>query len=404
VGASYIRLTRNWPPRQGSGLTKESILNGYLRRDNGAVLRATCLIGACMCLWMGFSLFESGSDFNQFYSASTLAGTGHLYDWGRIQELELRNGPHPIPFGRLPVFGVLLKPLAALSYSYARVAWLIVNLAALIGFAALWPVRRRQDAVMMLCWSCPAAILLSTGQDTGLFLFIVTVGLRLLQSRRDFAAGLVFSLCAAKFHLALGIPVFLLARRKWGALAGGIAGGLILLAISFAAEGREWPARLLQLSSLSDFSPSPAKMPNLLGLTHWLPYGGGVEAVLILLVLAAVWIISRRSALTIGATAAVTAGLLASHHAYVYDAVLLLPACALALRLPAPQALKYAAVLLCVPIPYVLLMQEHGAWVAAQVSINGFGLALLGLLAWHGLRASAKLQTQTVCRVPAAGI
>src|ERR1022692_3566501 len=95
-----------------------------------------------------------------------------------------------------------------------------------------------------------------------------------------------------------------------------------------------------------------------------------------LLALAAVWVISRRSALTIGATAAVIGGLLVSHHAYVYDAVL---------WLPAPKALRYGALLLCVPIPYVLLMQEHGAWVVAQLSINGFGMLLLGLLAFHGL-------------------
>jgi hypothetical protein len=371
---------------------------------NRAAFRVTCLIGACICLAMGFSLFERGSDFNQFYSAAKLAGTGHIYDWSRLQELELRNGPHPIPFGRLPVYGLLLKPLTVLPFAYARTAWLLVNLAALIGFAALWPVKRRQDAIMMLCWSCPAAILLSTGQDTGLFLFFVTVGLRLLQSKRDFAAGLVFSLCAAKFHLALGIPIFLLARRQWGALAGGLGAGAIQLAISFAAEGRDWPVRLLRLSALSDFSPLPSKMPNLLGLTHGLPYGIGLEAALAVLALSAVWVIARRSALTVGATAAVTAGLLASHHAYVYDAVLLLPACALALRLPA-KPLRYAALLLCVPFPYLLLMQEYGAWAIAQVCVNGFGLSLLGLLAWHAWKPSAsKFQTQTACRVPAAGI
>jgi hypothetical protein len=354
---------------------------------------------------MGFSLFERGSDFNQFYSASKLAGTGHLYDWDRLQELELRNGAHPIPFGRLPVYAVLMKPFTLLPYNYARTAWLLVNLAALAGFAALWPVRRRRDAVMMLCWSCPAAILLSTGQDTGLFLFFVAVGLRLLQSNRNFAAGLVFSLCAAKFHLALGIPVFLLGRRHWGALAGGLAGGAIQLAISFAAEGREWPARLMRLSSLSDFSPSPSHMPNLLGLTHALPLGLAVEAVLGILALAAVWSISRRSPLIIGATAAVAAGLLVSHHSYVYDGVLLLPGIALVLRLPVPPALRYGALALCIPIPYLLMMQEHGPWILAQVCINGVSLGLLGVLAFHGLRRSAvKLQTQTACRVPAAGI
>jgi len=357
------------------------------------VWRVACLIGACVCLWIGFSLFERGTDFNQFYSAAKLAATGHVYDFGRLQELELQNGAHPIPFGRLPVYAVLLKPVTALGYNPARAVWLAVNLAALIGFATLWPVRHRQDAIMMLCWSLPAAILLSTGQDTGLFLFSVTLGLRLLQSKRDLLAGLVFSLCAAKFHLAIGIPIFLLARRRWGALAGGLAGGLIQLAISFAAEGREWPTRLLQLSAISDFSPSPWKMPNLAGITHWLPYGGVVEAVLALLALVAVWIISRRSPLTIGATVAVTGGLLASHHAYVYDAVLLLPACALAVRLPVPKAVRYGALLLCVPMLYVLLIQEHDAWVVAQFVINDFGLSLLGVLAFHGLRKSARTGT-----------
>lgn len=350
------------------------------------MLRVTCLVGVCVCVLIAFSLFERGGDFNEFYSASKLAGTGHMYDWDRVQQLELRNGSNPIPFGRLPVYGLLLKPIAALPYKYARVAWLLVNLAALAGFASLWPVANRQDAVKMLCWSCPAAVLLSTGQDTGLFLFFVTVGLRLLQSKRDFAAGLVFSLCAAKFHLALGIPVFLLARRRWGALAGGLAGGLAQLAISFAAEGPAWPARLWQLSAISDFSPNPAKMPNLAGLTHALPFGFVLEAALAVLVLAAVWIVSRRSALTIGATTAVTGGLLVSHHAYVYDGLLLLPACALLLRLPAPKVLRHGALLLCVPIPYLLLMQEHGKWIVAQAVINGVCLGLLGLLAGHALR------------------
>lgn len=353
-------------------------------RLNGAVLRIACLIGAGACLWIGFSVPERGGDFNEFYSAAKLAGSGHLYDWDRIQKVELENGAIVIPFGRLPVYAALMKPLAALPYPYARAVWLLANLAALIWFALLWP-GRRSDAVTMLCWSCPAAILLSTGQDTGLFLLFVTLGLRLLQSKRSFAAGLVLSLCAAKPHLALGIPIFLLARRKWGALAGGLAGGVIQTVVSFAIEGREWPARLLQLSRISDFSPAPAKMPNLLGLTHWLPHGAAAEAVLAVLVLAAAWRIARRSPLAVGATAAIVAGLLASHHAYVYDAVLLLPALLLAMRWQLPQGSRYGVLLLCAPIPYLLLMKDHLAW-AAQIGINGFCLSFMAGLALHGVR------------------
>jgi hypothetical protein len=77
--------------------------------------------------------------------------------------------------------------------------------------------------------------------------------------------------------------------------------------------------------------------------------------------------------------------------------VLLLPACALGLRLPGPQALRFAALLLSVPIPYVLLIEDNGAWVVAQVAINGFGLALLGLLAFHALRRFAPAQPVARC-------
>src|ERR1039457_7133364 len=41
------------------------------------------------------------------------------------------------------------------------------------------------------------------------------------------------------------------------------------------------------------------------------------------------------------------------------------------------------------------------AWVVAQLSINGFGMLLLGLLAFHGLRVSAR--TQPVVHGVAAG-
>jgi len=60
------------------------------------------------------------------------------------------------------------------------------------------------------------------------------------------------------------------------------------------------------------------------------------------------------------------------------------------LRIPAAKALRYGALLLSIPIPYLLLMQEHGLWAVAQVAINGFGLGLLGLLAFHHPRALCK--------------
>jgi hypothetical protein len=358
------------------------------------LILAAGIAGACVCLWLGFSVPERGADFNQFYAAGKLAGSGHLYDWDRIQAIEQLNGV-AIPFGRFPVYAVLFKPLAWLPFAYARASWLAINLAALLAFAALWPVTRRDRLWMSLCWSCPAALLLSTGQDTGLFLALIALGIRLLQAGRQFAAGLVLSLCAAKIHLALGIPVFLLANRQWTALAGGALGGLVQLAVSFAAEGAGWPTKLLRLASISEFSPAVPKMPNLFGLTHWLPGAGIIEASLAIAVLAAVWLVSRRSTLAAGATSAVIGGLLVGHHAYVYDAVLLLPALALAWEVRLPDSLRYWILLLSTPLPYLALMQDHTAAIA-QASISLFCLALLAVLAadcWH-IRAARLCNTR----------
>lgn len=355
-----------------------------------------CLLGAFMFLFMGLAVPEPGTDFNQFYAAGKLAGTGHLYDWDRMQELERPYKKTLIPFGRPPFNAVCFRPLSALPYGAARVAWMALNAAALAAFALLWPMRRRDDVLLAMCWSCPAALLLSMGQDTGLFLAIATVGLLLLRANRDFAAGLVWSLCAAKFHLGLGIPVFLAARRKWVAIAGGVVGGLAQLAISFAAEGRGWPQRLLDLAKISEFSPVPYKMPNLNGLTYRLPGGALIEAVLAVLVLAAVWRISRRATLPVAAAAALAGGLLVGHHAYVYDAILLLPLVMLVRQADFPRTLQYWALLLCAPVPYILLMYDPAAPVA-QAAISGFALAALTRLA---VRPEAALQAAPARPIP----
>lgn len=349
-----------------------------------------CLLGAWLFPWMGLTIPEPGTDFNQFYAAGKLAGTGQLYNFERVQELERPHKQTMVPYGRLPFYAVLFKPLTLLPFDWARIAWAAVNLAALGAFGLLWPAVRREDLIMTLCWSCPAALLISMGQDTGMYLLVFTAGLLLLGSGRDFAAGLVFSLCAAKFHLALGIPVFLIARRRWPAIWGGMAGGLIQLAVSFAVEGRGWPRQLRELSAISGFSPVPYKMPNVFGLVHRLPLSAVFEIALAVLVLAAVWHIARHSELAVAATAALVGGLLVGHHAYVYDAILLAPLIVLVRQMAMPRPARYWSLLLTSPVPYILLMMDRFAGLA-QVMIVGFCLLALGLLAAPAIMESASV-------------
>src|SRR5690348_14066184 len=164
-----------------------------------------------------------GVDFNEFYSAGKLAGTGHLYDWEALRPLELQNTIRAVPFGRIPFFAFAFRPLSAMPYQAARVLWMCVGLAALASVVALWPLARWERMAAALCWSVPAVMCLTFGQDSVLFLFFAALGLRLLLNGRDFWAGVALSACAAKPHLALLFPVVLAARGKWKAVLGGAA-------------------------------------------------------------------------------------------------------------------------------------------------------------------------------------
>lgn len=320
-------------------------------------------------------------DFNQFYAAGKLAGSGHLYDWDSIRSLELEHSVRAVPFGRIPAFAFAFKPLSAIPYPFARIVWLAAGLGALAGFVALWPASSRAWAAVAVCWSAPAAMCLALGQDSVWFLFFVALGLRLLLRGREFWAGVVLSLCIAKPHLALVLPVFLVAHGKWRSILGGLTGGITGLALSFAVEGREWPSRLLSLTQLPDFDPAPDRMPNLRGLLTFLGVGLALELALALAVIVAVWFLCRRLPLEAAAAVALAAGLLVSHHAYFYDALMLLPALMLPFGGGYPEWLRKWALVLFTPIPYLFLLID-AAW-AGHLAITGFTLALLGRMAWH---------------------
>src|ERR1041384_4525227 len=61
------------------------------------------ILGALLNFWMAVNNNDGwGEDFNQFYSASRLAGTGQMYNWDALRKIESENGKE-VPTGRLPV-------------------------------------------------------------------------------------------------------------------------------------------------------------------------------------------------------------------------------------------------------------------------------------------------------------
>ena len=330
---------------------------------------------------------ESGwnVDFNQFYSAGKLVGSGRLYDWESLRALELQQNIKPVPFGRIPAFAIAFKPLSLLGYPVARALWLSIEIAALGGFVCLWPLPSRPWAWAALCSSLPVFLCLALGQDSVLFLFFVGLGLNLLHRRFDIWAGLAFAACIAKPQLALLLPFFLIGRGKWKAFLSASAGVTASILLSFAEEGKEWPARLLSLARMPEFDPAPERMPNFRGLLAFVDGGIVAEIVLLLIMAIAVWLISRRQDLATAGAITLAGGLLISHHAYVYDVVLLLPALLLPFQGGHSEWLRKWAIFLFSPTPYLFQLSESsiGA-VLANVAVTGYTLALVVVLVRRG--------------------
>ena len=311
-----------------------------ISQEQRVTLLAACFacLGIVAMVAMALTNRDSWNvDFTQFYIAGSLVGTKHLFDWPTIQALEFKYSSTAVPYIRLPFFALLFKPLSSLPYSVARALYLSIELAAWAGFVALWPFSKRRWAWIAACWCAPAAIGLAFGQDTVLFLFFAALGLRLLASgRRDFWAGVAFSICAAKPHLAVLLPLVLIAQAKWKALLGGLAGGGAIVALSFAADGLDWPVRYLALARLPDFEHAVNRMPNLRGLLTFFGAGLSVELLLGALLALGIFLIARRVPLQCGMALALAGGLMLSHHSYVYDCVVLLPAILLPFTEPSP--------------------------------------------------------------------
>jgi hypothetical protein len=336
-----------------------------------------CLVGLAFYLWMAFyNRTGWGVDFNQFYAGSHLAGTGQLYNFQEMSKQEAGHGP-PMPTGRLPVemFGV--KLIGWLPYTAAQFLWLAASVLSLVLCVRLWPDANRLIMAIVLACSMPAALLLVLGQDTPFWLVEVAIGLWLLERGKPRLAGLVFALCICKFHLSLGIPILLLAQKRWSALASGAAATAVLVAACFAIEGPSWPARYMEGFRMPVFSPAAYRMLNLHGLAYWTPWPVPVEIILAVGVIAMLWIICRRApSLGVAGACAVAGGLLLGGHAYANDGALLIPLMAFTIsRDSVPGWLKFWAIVLMTPIPILVLVSDKPF--AGQFPIVFFALAAL---------------------------
>lgn len=339
---------------------------------------ALCLIGlAVNCAIVGPDAFRSASegrnDFRQFYVGGKLAGSRSSYDKNRIVEAQREafgySNLHLTPV-RLPFYYSLLSPLARLPYRLALVFWTASTVLAAVFFIGLYPgVRRRQFAIAC-CWSLPLVFSIAIGQDVIFILLILAVTLRVLYAGNSLRAGLILSLCAIKFNLFVLLPLLFLGKREWRMAAGFSIGTICLLAVSFMAAGPGWLQSYIALVLDPAVDPNSPLMPNLHSLVANIPGRQFAEFFLSLTVLAIVWCIVRRARFDVALAATLLGSLLLTRHAYLQDCAILAGSLVTLFEQfgheqSSSPLVRYGALVLLLPFPYLFILIREGAVVAA---------------------------------------
>lgn len=357
------------------------------------VVPPLCAAGILLNAWIACNVFlrnawQGRNDFLGFYEGAQLVGTAGLYDRDAVRHVQLRTTGETfeIQYGRLPCFAWFIKPLGSLPYRSAYTLWAVLQGAAFAAFLALWPAVSVTRRWLIGCWSLPAFISLFNGQDDLLLLVWAALAARLLRAGRPWAAGFALAFCASKFHLFGLVPLVILAQRRWR-MAGGLASGAgVLLALSFAAAGMNWPLKFYGVLTDPRISTGLHHMPNLHSLFAPLePVGLTIQIAAALALAAGLFLAARRTADFEGPLAlALVAGVLVGFHGYLADGAILLPALTMYSR---PGYARIPAIALITPVPWFFLQLPNPLTAISQLLILTF--VALGLV-WIALRGPGR--------------
>ena len=319
------------------------------------------------------------NDFRSLYPAGVLAFTPGLYNFAKAREV-MQQAVHSTtgvwPYDRLPYHALMFWPLARFPYLTAYWIWQAFSFSALIGFAWLWPIPNRRITVLACCWSIPMFTILAEAQDTSFLMLWIALAVFLMRRNRPFWGGLIFALCAAKYHLFVLIPLWIIANRLWKFAAGFLTGGVALLLVSFATAGWSWPVDYVRLI-LSPFDgPTTSIMPTLRAVFVGSQHAFLWEILASATVTATVWLVMRRSGPEQGLAAALAGGLLVGHHAYVADCTVLIPALLIVMSSTGLPWLRWNALFLLTPAATLLMfLGSPVAIVRAAILLLVFGMA-----------------------------
>lgn len=295
------------------------------------------------------------------------------------------------PFTYPPDFLLFCGWMRGLGYQAARAAWLLAGLACFAA-AGLALFRRRGVPVLALLAS-PAALLCIVLGQSSFFIGALLLGGLAALPRRPILAGMLFGLLTLKPQMGLLLPVLLLARGDFRAIAAALLTAGALVALSCLALPPElWHAWLTSLPAIQrDYFAGGANLTIMitpaanflrLGVPPGLAMAG--QAVCALAAAALTWRAARHFSYQAAMATLLAATFLAQPHAYAYDLVTLPAALALALPGRAWPVQALGVALYLVPL---LLLSPYAGWCLYAPLLAAF-LVLLALPPRHGANSA----------------
>lgn len=272
-------------------------------------------------------------DWQNFWAAGATVGTPNLLDPVRHGQWQLAHHLKPQPFMYPPGLAWFFEPAAHISVT----AGFYINCIAMLFACALAAVIASKIYLLPVTTSflatfawMPAVQAGALSQFTPIALILALLAIRGLISNKPLLAGLAIGLLLYKPIDALAFILLLIVRCQWRALVVTAACAIGWYLLSVYATAGDWACLVHYAAMLKAYYPTEISSMGLLTLS--LPgimvlFGSPIEAATIagiVLLLFAIRPIARASTLE-AASFAPLITLAASVHAYMYEAVLVLP-------------------------------------------------------------------------------
>ena len=311
-----LRANR-WPDRSRLPVLSIFILIAYMRMLAHVFSEATGHVG---------------SDFLAFWGAGRLVLAGTPQDaFNLAAEHAAQAASHTgqmVAYVNPPPYLLLTAPLGLMPYGAAWLVW------ALGGWALWFAVcRRLLPGAPLVVLASPVAYLAAchaqNGFVTGALLVGGVIALARCNRRDDVIAGVLFGALVIKPHLAVLVPLWLIAGARWRVLAAGAASALGLCVLSLLAFGTQtwaaWP-RSFDVSAVlmaQNGGPFWLRMATPYALLReWTNPGVALagQAAITLMLAVVVWRTTRRSGANAGTGALMLAATaVASPYLFSYD-------------------------------------------------------------------------------------